>query len=403
MSDSDLVLVVDFGAQYAQLIARRVRQAQVYSEIIPSSATAKEILARNPKAIVLSGGPSSVYESGAPGLDEEIFKAGIPIFGICYGFQVMAQALGGVVSKTGKAEYGRTKLNNLGTSKLLRDFESEFNVWMSHGDSVTEVPEGFISTSKTADTSIVSFENSDGLFAGVQFHPEVMHCEHGQDILERWLLEIVGCKRSWNSENILTTEIAKVKDVVGSGHVLCGLSGGVDSAVAAAIVQRAVGSQLTCVFVDHGLLREGEAEQVEKDFVASTGVSLKVVDAKDRFLKALAGIRDPEMKRKIIGAEFIRVFEDAAREISKNEEIEFLVQGTLYPDIVESGGGSGTANIKSHHNVGGLPDDLKFKLVEPLRDLFKDEVRQVGLAMGLPEEIIWRQDRKSTRLNSSHT
>lgn len=391
MSNKELVLVVDFGAQYAQLIARRIRQAQVYSEIIPSSATAKEILARNPKAIVLSGGPSSVYESGAPGLDEEIFKAGIPIFGICYGFQVMAQALGGVVSKTGKAEYGRTKLNNLRNSKLLRDFESEFNVWMSHGDSVTEVPEGFISTSKTADTSIVSFENSDGLFAGVQFHPEVMHCEHGQDILERWLLEIVGCKRSWNSENILTIEIAKVKDVVGSGHVLCGLSGGVDSAVAAAIVQRAVGSQLTCVFVDHGLLREGEAEQVEKDFVASTGVSLKVVDAKDRFLKALAGIRDPEMKRKIIGAEFIRVFEDAAREISKNEEIEFLVQGTLYPDIVESGGGSGTANIKSHHNVGGLPDDLKFKLVEPLRDLFKDEVRQVGLAMGLPEEIIWRQ------------
>jgi GMP synthase (glutamine-hydrolysing) len=262
---------------------------------------------------------------------------------------------------------------------------------MSHGDSVTEAPEGFISTSKTVDTSIVSFENSDGLFAGVQFHPEVMHCEHGQDILERWLLEIVGCKQSWNSENILTSEIAKIKDVVGSGHILCGLSGGVDSAVAAAIVQRAVGSQLTCVFVDHGLLREGEAEQVEKDFVASTGVSLKVVDAKDRFLKALSGIRDPEMKRKIIGAEFIRVFEDAAREISKNEEIEFLVQGTLYPDIVESGGGSGTANIKSHHNVGGLPDDLKFKLVEPLRDLFKDEVRQVGLAMGLPEEIIWRQ------------
>ena len=391
MSNKELVLVVDFGAQYAQLIARRIRQAQVYSEIIPSSATAKEILARNPKAIVLSGGPSSVYESGAPRLDEEIFKAGIPIFGICYGFQVMAQALGGVVSKTGKAEYGRTKLSNLGNSKLLKGFESEFNVWMSHGDSVTEAPEGFISTSETADTSIVSFENSDGLFAGVQFHPEVMHCEHGQDILERWLLEIVGCKRSWNSENILATEIAKVKDVVGSGHVLCGLSGGVDSAVAAAIVQRAVGSQLTCVFVDHGLLREGEAEQVEKDFVASTGVSLKVVDAKDRFLKAIAGIRDPEMKRKIIGAEFIRVFEDAAREISKNEEIEFLVQGTLYPDIVESGGGSGTANIKSHHNVGGLPDDLKFKLVEPLRDLFKDEVRQVGLAMGLPEEIIWRQ------------
>jgi GMP synthase (glutamine-hydrolysing) len=218
-----------------------------------------------------------------------------------------------------------------------------------------------------------------------------MHCEHGQDILERWLVEIVGCKPSWNPDNIVAAEIAKVKEVVGSGHVLCGLSGGVDSAVAAAIVQKAVGSQLTCVFVDHGLLREGEAEQVEKDFVASTGVSLKVVDAKERFLKALAGVTDPETKRKIIGTEFIRVFEDAAREIRKNEEIEFLVQGTLYPDVVESGGGTGTANIKSHHNVGGLPDDLKFKLVEPLRDLFKDEVRQAGLSMGLPEEIIWRQ------------
>jgi GMP synthase (glutamine-hydrolysing) len=391
VSEKELVLVIDFGAQYAQLIARRIRQAQVYSEILPSTASAKEILARKPKAIVLSGGPSSVYESGAPALDSEIFKAGIPIFGICYGFQVMAQALGGVVTKTGKSEYGRTKLSNLNNSKLLKGYENEFNVWMSHGDSVTSAPAGFTATASTADTPIISFENSDGTFAGVQFHPEVMHCEHGQDILERWLIEIVGCKPTWNPDNIVAAEVAKVKEVVGSGHVLCGLSGGVDSAVAAAIVQKAVGSQLTCVFVDHGLLREGEAEQVEKDFVASTGVSLKVVDAKERFLKALAGVTDPETKRKIIGTEFIRVFEDAAREISKNEEIEFLVQGTLYPDVVESGGGTGTANIKSHHNVGGLPDDLRFKLVEPLRDLFKDEVRQAGLSMGLPEEIIWRQ------------
>lgn len=391
MSEKELVLVIDFGAQYAQLIARRIRQAQVYSEILPSTASAKEILARKPKAIVLSGGPSSVYESGAPALDSEIFKAGIPIFGICYGFQVMAQALGGVVTKTGKSEYGRTKLSNSNNSKLLKDFENEFNVWMSHGDSVTAAPAGFTATASTADTPIVSFENSDGTFAGVQFHPEVMHCEHGQDILERWLIEIVGCKPTWNPDNIVAAEVAKIKEVVGNGHVLCGLSGGVDSAVAAAIVQKAVGSQLTCVFVDHGLLREGEAEQVEKDFVASTGVLLKVVDAKARFLKALAGVTDPETKRKIIGTEFIRVFEDAAREISKNEEIEFLVQGTLYPDVVESGGGTGTANIKSHHNVGGLPDDLKFKLVEPLRDLFKDEVRHAGLAMGVPEEIIWRQ------------
>ncbi|MEN9735701.1 MAG: hypothetical protein RL129_411 [Actinomycetota bacterium] len=391
MSDKELVLVVDFGAQYAQLIARRVRQAQVYSEIIPSTASAAEILARKPKAIVLSGGPSSVYEAGAPALDVEIFKAGIPIFGICYGFQVMANALGGVVTKTGKSEFGRTKLTHENNSKLLKDLPKEFRVWMSHGDSVTKAPVGFTASSKTADTPIVSFENSDGSFAGVQFHPEVLHSENGQEILRRWLIDIVGCKPTWNSDNIVISEIQKVKDAVGSGRVLCGLSGGVDSAVAAAIVQRAVGPQLTCVFVDHGLLREGEAEQVEKDFVASTGVSLKVVDAKERFLKALAGVTEPEAKRKIIGTEFIRVFEDAAREISKDEGIDFLVQGTLYPDVVESGGGTGTANIKSHHNVGGLPDDLKFKLVEPLRDLFKDEVRYAGLSMGLPEEIIWRQ------------
>ena len=391
MSDSDLVLVVDFGAQYAQLIARRIRQAQVYSEIIPSTLTAKEITARSPKAIVLSGGPASVYEDGAPKLDPEIFKSGIPIFGICYGFQVMAQTLGGVVSKTGKSEFGRTTLRSNGNSKLLEGLSKEFKVWMSHGDSVTKVPDGFINTSATLDTQIASFENSDAKLAGVQFHPEVLHCENGQEILRRWLIDIVGCKPIWNPENIVKEEIARVKEVVGSGKVLCGLSGGVDSAVAAAIVQKAIGAQLTCVFVDHGLLREGEAEQVEKDFVASTGVSLKVIDAKARFLKALAGVKEPEAKRKIIGAEFIRVFEDAAREISKNEGIEFLVQGTLYPDVVESGGGSGSANIKSHHNVGGLPDDLKFKLVEPLRGLFKDEVRQAGLTLGLPEEIIWRQ------------
>ena len=271
------------------------------------------------------------------------------------------------------------------------DLSKEFKVWMSHGDSVTKAPEGFINTSATLDTQIASFENSDAKLAGVQFHPEVLHCENGQEILRRWLIDIVGCKPIWNPENIVRDEIARVKKVVGNSKVLCGLSGGVDSAVAAAIVQKAVGSQLTCVFVDHGLLREGEAEQVEKDFVASTGVSLKVIDAKERFLKALAGEKEPEAKRKIIGAEFIRVFEDAAREISKNEGIEFLVQGTLYPDVVESGGGSGTANIKSHHNVGGLPEDLKFKLVEPLRGLFKDEVRQAGVNLGLPEEIIWRQ------------
>ncbi len=394
MSDSknpELVLVVDFGAQYAQLIARRVRQAQVYSEIVPSSMAISKMLEKKPKAIILSGGPSSVYESGAPILDSKIFEAGIPIFGICYGFQVMASALGGVVTKTGKSEFGRTALSHGFDSKLLSGLPKEFSVWMSHGDSVTTAPAGFTSTASTADTAIVAFENSDAKFAGVQFHPEVLHTENGQEILRRWLIDIVGCKPTWNSENIVSSEVEKIKNLVGSGRVLCGLSGGVDSAVAAAIVQKSVGSQLTCVFVDHGLLREGEAEQVERDFVASTGVTLKVVDAKERFLTALAGVTDPETKRKIIGAEFIRVFEAAAREISETEPIDFLVQGTLYPDVVESGGGDGAANIKSHHNVGGLPDDLQFKLIEPLRTLFKDEVRYAGLSLGLPEEIIWRQ------------
>ena len=394
MSDSknqELVLVVDFGAQYAQLIARRVRQAQVYSEIVPSSMPVSKMLEKKPKAIILSGGPSSVYEVGAPTLDPKIFEAGIPIFGICYGFQVMAAALGGVVTKTGKSEYGRTTLSHASDSKLLSGLPKEFNVWMSHGDSVTTAPAGFTSTASTADTAIVAFENSDAKFAGVQFHPEVLHSENGQEILRRWLIDVVGCKPTWNSENIVSTEVEKIKKLVVTGRVLCGLSGGVDSAVAAAIVQKAVGSQLTCVFVDHGLLREGEAEQVERDFVASTGVTLKVVDAKERFLTALAGVTDPETKRKIIGTEFIRVFEAAAREISETEPIDFLVQGTLYPDVVESGGGDGAANIKSHHNVGGLPDDLQFKLIEPLRTLFKDEVRYAGLSLGLPEEIIWRQ------------
>jgi GMP synthase (glutamine-hydrolysing) len=394
VSDSknqELVLVVDFGAQYAQLIARRVRQAQVYSEIVPSSMPIAKMLEKKPKAIILSGGPSSVYEAGAPTLDSKIFEAGIPIFGICYGFQVMAAALGGVVTKTGKSEFGRTTLSHNSNSKLLAGLPKEFSVWMSHGDSVTTAPSGFTPTASTVDTEIVAFENSDAKFAGVQFHPEVLHSENGQEILRRWLIDVVGCNPTWNSENIVTSEVEKIKNLVGKGRVLCGLSGGVDSAVAAAIVQKAVGSQLTCVFVDHGLLREGEVEQVERDFVASTGVTLKVVDAKERFLTALAGVTDPETKRKIIGTEFIRVFEAAAREISATEPIDFLVQGTLYPDVVESGGGDGAANIKSHHNVGGLPDDLQFKLIEPLRTLFKDEVRYAGLSLGLPEEIIWRQ------------
>ena len=391
MANNELVLVIDFGAQYAQLIARRVRQAKVYSEIVPSSMSVADMLAKNPKAIILSGGPSSVYEVGAPTLDPEIFNHNIPVFGICYGFQVMAVALGGVVTQTGKSEFGRTAMQHKSDSKLLKDLPFEFNVWMSHGDSVTQVPTGFSATAKTADTPIVAYENGDGKLAGVQFHPEVLHSENGQEVLRRWLIDIVGCKPTWTSENIVSQEVEKIRASVGKGRVICGLSGGVDSAVAAAIVQEAIGAQLTCVFVDHGLLREGEAEQVEKDFVAATGVELMVVDAREKFLNALAGVSDPEEKRKIIGAEFIRSFEEAARKLSAHESIDFLVQGTLYPDVVESGGGSGTANIKSHHNVGGLPDDLKFKLIEPLRTLFKDEVREVGVQLGLPGEIVWRQ------------
>ncbi len=385
------VLVVDFGAQYAQLIARRVREANVFSEIVSSTITAAEIRSKNPSAIILSGGPSSVYSENAPSFDAEIFTLGIPTFGICYGFQVMAVALGGTVTQTGKSEFGRTEFHVVPSTKIFSELESEQRVWMSHGDSVTTVPPGFSVCGSTSDTPIAAFENETGQLAGVQFHPEVLHTEHGQVILHNWLITIAGCQPTWTASNIAQTEIANAKVRIGNKRVICGLSGGVDSAVAAAIIQRAVGSQLTCVFVDHGLLRMGEAEQVERDFVASTGVNLVVVDAKERFLSALKGVIDPEEKRKIIGREFIRAFEKAARDIASGGDVEFLVQGTLYPDVVESGGGTGTANIKSHHNVGGLPDDLKFSLIEPLRTLFKDEVRAVGIELGLPQEIIWRQ------------
>ena len=384
-------MVVDFGAQYAQLIARRVREANVYSEIVPSHITAAEVTAKNPAAIVLSGGPASVYADHAPKFDAEILKLGIPVFGICYGFQAMAAALGGVVSQTGKSEFGRTEVKVESTSKIFSSLPAVQSVWMSHGDAVTEAPAGFTICAVTADTPIAAFEDATGKIAGVQFHPEVLHSEHGQAILKNWLVNIAGCETDWTTGNIAENEITKAKALIGSKRVICGLSGGVDSAVAAAIIQRAVGSQLTCVFVDHGLLRSGESEQVQRDFVAATGIDLVVVDAVDQFLGALAGVTDPETKRKIIGREFIRSFEKAARDIAAGGDVEFLVQGTLYPDVVESGGGTGTANIKSHHNVGGLPDDLKFTLVEPLRTLFKDEVRQVGLELGLPEEIVWRQ------------
>lgn len=389
-ANSSLVLVVDFGAQYAQLIARRVREANVYSEIVSPTIKASEVKAKSPSAIILSGGPASVYAESAPTFDAEIFNLGIPVFGICYGFQVMADALGGAVTRTGKSEFGRTTLKAR-DSKLFSGLPLSQLVWMSHGDSVTKAPPGFEICAETADTPVAAFENSTGQLAGVQYHPEVLHSEFGQQLLHNWLINTAKCQSDWTIKNIASDQIEKVRAIIGSGRAICGLSGGVDSAVAAAIVQRAIGSQLTCVFVDHGLLRSGEAEQVERDFVAATGVALKVVDAKEQFLSALSGVTDPEAKRKVIGREFIRAFEVAAREINASDSVEFLVQGTLYPDVVESGGGTGAANIKSHHNVGGLPEDLKFTLIEPLRNLFKDEVRQVGIQLGLPEAIVWRQ------------
>ncbi|MET0424441.1 MAG: glutamine-hydrolyzing GMP synthase, partial [Actinoplanes sp.] len=389
MSTPRPVLVVDFGAQYAQLIARRVREARVYSEIVPHSMPVAEMLAKNPAAIILSGGPSSVYEAGAPSLDPTLFDNEVPVFGICYGFQAMAQALGGTVAHTGRSEYGRTLLTAQGGS-LLRDLPADLPVWMSHGDSVAVAPQGFAVTASTPGAPVAAFEDLTARRAGVQFHPEVAHTQQGQAMLERFLYDIAGLEPTWTPSNIIDDQVAAIRAQVGDKQVICGLSGGVDSAVAAALVHKAIGDQLTCVFVDHGLLRSGEAEQVEKDFVASTGVRLKVVDAADVFLGHLAGVTDPEQKRKIIGREFIRSFEGAARELEAERHIEFLVQGTLYPDVVESGGGTGTANIKSHHNVGGLPDDLQFALIEPLRTRFKDEVRALGAELGLPEEIVQR-------------
>ncbi|MCW2814019.1 MAG: guaA [Nocardioides sp.] len=393
-AEHDLVLVVDFGAQYAQLIARRVREARVYSEIVPHHVPVAEMLARNPKAIILSGGPSSVYAEGAPAIDSGIFEADVPVFGMCYGFQLMAQNLGGEVSATGAREYGRTGVTVGAPGTLLDGLPAAHTVWMSHGDSVTAAPDGFDVLAATEGTPVAAFESLERRMAGVQWHPEVLHTEHGQQVLEHFLHDIAGCRQTWTMLNIVEEQVESIRAQVGEGRAICALSGGVDSAVAAAIVQRAIGDRLTCVYVDHGMMRQGETEQVRHDFEEVFDV-LDVVDAADQFLDALAGVRDPEEKRKIIGREFIRTFEAAeARvfgDLDAGAETAYLVQGTLYPDVVESGGGAGASNIKSHHNVGGLPDDLDFELIEPLRTLFKDEVRAVGEQLGLPSTMVWRQ------------
>ncbi|HEX6301567.1 MAG TPA: glutamine-hydrolyzing GMP synthase, partial [Acidimicrobiia bacterium] len=383
----DTVLVVDFGAQYAQLIARRVREAHVRSEIVPRSISAEEIRQRRPLGLILSGGPASVYAEDAYRMDPEILDVGVPILGICYGHQLLADLAGGEVANTGGAEYGNTALDVVGDSVLLAELPVSQQVWMSHRDQVTGAPPGFVCVGISEGSSVAAMEDRERGLYGVQFHPEVAHTPRGTEILKRFLYEVCEATPSWTSHSIIESQVAAIRAQVGDKRVICGLSGGVDSAVAAAIVAEAIGHQLTCIFVDHGLLRAGEAEQVEETFRSHSDVDLVHVKAADRFLEQLEGVTDPEQKRKAIGETFIRVFEEAAAGVG---DAGYLVQGTLYPDVIESGSDS-AATIKTHHNVGGLPEDMTFELIEPLRDLFKDEVRAVGEELGLPEEIVWRQ------------
>ncbi|GMR02253.1 MAG: glutamine-hydrolyzing GMP synthase [Acidimicrobiia bacterium] len=385
--DFDRVLVVDFGAQYAQLIARRVREARVFSEIVPRDVSAAEVAEKHPVGIILSGGPTSVYAEDAFGFDEAILELGIPVLGICYGHQVLAQALGGMVVSTGTSEFGPATLTISDSSGIFSGRHENRQVWMSHNDAVSVPPEGFVVTASTPDAPVAAMENPGGKMYGVQFHPEVGHTDHGQEVLEHFLWRVCDARPTWTHAGIIERSIDAIRTTVGDGIAICGLSGGVDSSVAAALAHRAVGDQLMCVFVDHGLMREGEGDQVEETFRDHFKMNLIHVKAEDRFLDALAGVTDPEEKRKIIGETFIRVFEEVAADI---DGAHYLVQGTLYPDVIESGT-KDAAKIKSHHNVGGLPDDMQFELVEPLRDLFKDEVRAVGEELGLPDEIVWRQ------------